>query len=414
MADLNGVNIRKGRIGSNKIDAGDSISGLVVTSIKTDSLELNTPKVVYNLNDVKTLGITAEFDKQNNVHVHRHISEFYRQAGEGVELYILLVAQTKTLTQICDTEAKPLLLFAKGKIRQLAIAINIPEAENPIILNGLPTNVQNGIPKAQGLANWAFDKKMPCQIFLEGYAFSGDSASVADLRAIKYVNADKVSVFVGQDFDYASKQVSSHRKKFADVGTLLGVCSKAKVNQNVGNNEEFNLTDSISKTWIEPGLSSNTSNIEAEAHLQTLEDKGFLFGVEYTGLAGVRINNDHTCVEIIVDQDNSTNEHSIAYGRVNNKAIRALRSVYIPKVKTDWAINPKTGKLPPGVVVALEDLGDAVFENMKKRGEISYGKTTVDKDSDLLIEKVLKVGYNIVPKGAIGEIKGTINLKTKV
>ncbi|CAA0152823.1 conserved hypothetical protein [Tenacibaculum maritimum] len=414
MADLNGVNIEKGRVGSNRNDTGDSISGLVITSVKTDSLELNTPEVVYNLNDVKALGITAEFDKQNNVHVYRHFSEFYRQAGEGVELYIMLVAQTKTITEICDTEVRSLLLFAKGKIRQLAIAINIPEDENPIILNGLPTNVQDGIPKAQGLAKWAFDKKMPCQIFLEGYAFSGDSASVTNLRAIENVKADKVSVFIGQDFDYASKQTNDRRKKFADVGTLLGVCSKAKVHQNVGNNEEFNLTDSVSKTWVEPGLSSHTSNIEAEAHLQTLEDKGFIFGVEYTGLAGVRFNNDHTCAEIIVDQDNSTNEHSIAYGRVNDKAVRSLRSVYIPKVKTDWAVNPKTGKLPPGVVVALEDLGDAVFENMEKRGEITFGKTAVDKNSDLLIEKVLKVGYNIVPKGGIGEIKGIINLKTKV
>ncbi|CAA0144740.1 conserved hypothetical protein [Tenacibaculum maritimum] len=414
MADLNGVNIAKGKLGANLLGASDTISGIVIGSVAAPSLALNTPRVVYNLKDVEKLGITPQFDIDNKVHVFRHLSEFYRNAGEGIELYLMLVAQTTTISTICDVDARPLLLFAKGKIRQLAIAINVTEATSPVMLDGLPTDVQNGIPKAQGLANWAFDNKMPCQVFLEGYAYGGDASTVSNLREIVNVKATKVSVFIGQDYGYAKNQSIKNRKKYADVGTLLGICSKAKVNQNVGNNEEFDITDATKGSWLEPGLSSHQKNTDVYHDLQTLEDKAFLFGVEYTGLAGVRINNDHTCVEIIQDSDNSTNEHSIAYGRTKDKAIRGLRNVYLPKVKTDWPIDPKTGKLPPGVVVALEDLGDEVFENMVKRGELSYGKTIVDKDSDLLIDKVLKVSFEIVPKGSIGEVSGTINLKTSI
>ncbi|MCM8866334.1 hypothetical protein J2Q04_13590, partial [Tenacibaculum finnmarkense genomovar finnmarkense] len=107
------------------------------------------------------------------------------------------------------------------------------------------------------------------------------------------------------------------------------------------------------------------------------------------------------------------NEHTIAYGRVLDKAVRGLRTAYLPKVKTDWVVNKDTGKIPPGVVVALEDIGDKVFEDMEQRSEITFGKTFVDKDSDLIVSKELKVSFVLVPKGAIGEIKGTINLKTQ-
>lgn len=281
------------------------------------------------------------------------------------------------------------------------------------MLNGIPENVYNAIPKAQGLALWGYDNHMPFQVFLEGYNYGDAASSVVHLREIENVFATKVSVFIGQDYGYA-KTRSGHSQKFADVGTLLGVCAKARVNQNVGNNEEFNITDATKDAWLEPGLSSHTTNDEVFEDLQTLETKGFLFGLEYTGMAGVRINNDHTCTPIIVDSEHKVNEHTIAYGRVIDKAVRGLRVAYLPKVKTDWVVNKDTGKIPPGVVVALENIGDNVFEDMVARGEITYGKTYVDKDSDLIISKELKVSYVLIPKGCIGEIKGTINLKTQV
>ena len=51
---------------------------------------------------------------------------------------------------------------------------------------------------------------------------------------------------------------------------------------------------------------------------------------------------------------------------------------------------------------------------MVRNGEITSGKTTVDRDSDLIVEKTLIVTYVMVPRGNIGEIKGTINFKTQL
>ncbi len=408
MANLKGFHAKKGVIGGNTLADGDSISGLIVATAKPDNLEFDTPIEIRNVKSAENYGITAEFDEANNVNTHRHISEFYRMAGEGKALHVMIVDNTTTMEQVCSEAAKVLLANAKGEIRQLAVAVNPSEAGT--MLNGLPEDVFNSIPAAQGLADWAYDHHMPTQVFLEGYSWSGNASASANLREIENVIAPKVSVFIGQDYLHAKKK-TGQAQHFADVGTLLGVAALAKVNQNVGNNELFNLSGGTS--WLEPGLSSHIQNTEVLESLQTLEDKGYLFGLNYTGMAGVRINNDHVCVEIIVDSDGNMNEHKITYGRVMDKAVRLLRSVYLPKVKTDWLVDRKTGKLAPGTIIALEDIGDAVFEDMEKRKEITYGKAIVDKDSDLLGEKILKVSYKIVPKGEIGEIQGIINLKIK-
>ncbi|MBE7687407.1 hypothetical protein F6A46_04040 [Tenacibaculum finnmarkense genomovar ulcerans] len=414
MSNINGVSIKKGQQGANVLGGADSVSGIIVGAVSAPTpLGFDSPKVVYNMKDVESLGITATFDTTENTILHRHLKEFYRNAGDGTELYLMVVESgLRTMSSICEEQAKRMLAFAKGKIKQIAIAYNEPGQYT--MLNGMPENVYSAISKAQGLALWAYNNHMPCQVFLEGYNCGNNAASMANLREIENLNATKVSVFIGQDYHYAETQTKTPtNRQFADVGSLLGICAKAKVNENVGNNEKFNITDATKDAWLEPGLSSHKQNDEIFEDLQTLETKGYLFGLEYTGMAGVRINNDHTCTPIIVDANNKVNEHTIAYGRVLDKAVRGLRTAYLPKVKTDWVVNKDTGKIPPGVVVALEDIGDKVFEDMEQRSEITFGKTFVDKDSDLIVSKELKVSFVLVPKGAIGEIKGTINLKTQ-
>lgn len=413
MSDLSGIEIAKGRIGANRRNASYAVSGLIISAIAASALAFNKPTTVYNLNDVKTLGIDEEYDSTNNLNVFRHISEFYRNAGEGTELYLMLVAKTETLSTICENNAKTLLANAKGNIKQLAIAVNLEDDAVVVPLNGMPTEVYNAIPKAQGLYEWADALFMPTQIILEDYNHTGSSASSANLRELENLQADKVTLVNGQDFLYASTK-TGHAQKFADVGTVLGVMAKANVNQNIGNNELFDITDAVKGSWIEPGISSHKTNTELIEDLQTFEDKGYVFGVTYTGMAGVRLNNDHVCASVVIDADNKVNEHTVALGRTSDKARRELRTVYLPKVKSDWLLDETTGKLRPATIVALEDIGDKVFADMVKNGEISYGKVSVDAESDLIVEKQLKLSFVIVPRGNIGEIKGTINFKTQV
>lgn len=411
MSNLNGVTTKKGKIGANRSNNKRAVSALVISSVVLTDLAFNTPVTVYSTDDLITYGLDAEFDKTNNVNVYRHVSEFYRMAGSGTELHLMLVPQTETLKTLVQSESiKTLLAHADYEIRQIAFAINPTKA--PAVVDGMPTDVIEAIPLAQGLALWAFEQNMPCQVFLEGYGLDGNSNVVEDLRAIENVEATKVSVVIGQDWKYADTKTGL-AQKFADVGTVLGVCSSASIAQNIGDNEAFDLNDSTKDAWMIAGLSNHKKNTEIYSQLQTFEDKGYIFGLSYAGLAGIRINNDHVCAPIIVDQDGNMNEHTIAYGRVMDDAVRQLRSVYLPKVKQTYAVD-KLGKIPPAVRVALEEIGNQVFADMVRDNEISSGSVQVDPNSDLLIKKELIVNYILQPLGTLSEINGTMHLKTQV
>jgi len=123
MASLDGAKIEKGKFGANALAIGDGVSGLVAAAVAASSLALGTVANIFNVVDAENLGINAAYDEDNNVNVYRHITEFYRIAGEGVKLFVLLVPQISTLVEICeganDTLAKKLITEGAGEIRQI-------------------------------------------------------------------------------------------------------------------------------------------------------------------------------------------------------------------------------------------------------------------------------------------------------
>jgi hypothetical protein len=81
----------------------------------------------------------------------------------------------------------------------------------------------------------------------------------------------------------------------------------------------------------------------------------------------------------------------------------------LPKVKSTQSVDSSTGKLAIGTIKYFEGLGDRVFDRLSS--VISYGKTYVDPNSDLLTPpKELKISFKIVPTGQIYVISGNINL----
>lgn len=413
MGSIKGVNIQRGKVGANRLGGDDAISGIIITSPVVANLKYGVAVPVYNLTDVEDLGITEDFDSNENVNVWQHCKEFFRLAGSGTELHLMIVEQTETLSSCLGTPAKDLILGANGAVKQLAVAVNLEDEDIINTVDGLASDVKDAIGAAKALEVWSEENFMPVSVFIEGHHYAGTAASALDLRAIPDLSAEGVSVVIGQDYNVA-KDKENHAQKYAFVGTVLGVTASCVVQQNIGENETKNLTDGGKKELIVAGLSSHHTNTEKYTDLQTLEDKGYIFGLNYAGLAGVRLNNDPVCAPVVLDSDNSINEHTVAYGRVGKKARRLLRTAYLPKVKTNWAVDQKTGKLSPGTVVALESIGNQVLADMEKRGEITAGECVVDPESDLIVEKVLKVAYKIVPRGSISEINGFINLKTQL
>jgi hypothetical protein len=424
---LEGAVISRGNIGPTK-QGGDGISALIGHGVAVaGKIALLEIKTLYELADAVALGLDAAYDTTNNIRVYRHISEFYRKpANKGKKLYIMLVnnavasgSLTVPLATIVEDTAgiyaKKLILEGNGEIKNLAFMFNPAATYVGTSLNGLDTDVYNSIAKAQGLYEWADSVFMPCQILLEGYAFNGLASAAQDLRAITSLKAHKVSVVIGQDWDYAETQ-NAIGKKMADIGAALGSVAYAKVSQNIGDCEDpiLNLTDATKSKWLTAGLSSH-DKVKDRTDLSTLDTKGYIFGYTVPGLDGVRWNGDHVCGPIELDSEGNRSEASISDGRTMDKARRGLRAVLLPKVRTTQRIDAETGKLTRGTIEYFNGLGDTVFEDMKSAGECSGGKTNTDPDSNLSVQpRILNVGFSLVTEGQIDAIAGKINLKTSL
>lgn len=406
MASLKGVNITRGKIGPSTIDNEDGICGLLASGEEMDTVKLMC------MADLEALGITEEYDVKNHCAVYRHVSEFFRMAGEGNTLYLKTYKGTQESVFADDGPAERIIADSNGEIRTLAVA-HTPGAEADI------TDISALAAKAQAFYDWTFETFRPCQVVLEYNGMKGDTASATDdLKNLKVgsseLDAFKVSVCVGQDYAYAS-QFSDARRTMADVGTMLGCISAKAVNENIGEVGTGNIADAAKGKWTVAGLSNGKKISEWDRQLETLDDHGFIFAISYAGTAGYFWNNDYTCTKAVKDKDGYLNECTISYGRVLDKCVRGLRKALLPYVKSTQPVDPQTGKLPQATVAYFEAVGDGVFENMIAQGQISAGRTTVDANSDLLVSpRELKVSFVVVPTGCIDEIKGTINLKTNL
>lgn len=410
---LRGVTIKEGLIGVN-VTGDQREFGLICNGVAvTDKVQLQTSYKLLRPSDAEALGITENYDRENKIRVYRHISEFYRRAGEGRALHIRLVDQTvKPADMIPD--AKILIVDAEGKISDLAFTYNPEQTYTETLTDGFNSDVRLAIQPLQELAEWTDDHDMPLHIILERRALAEDFTSVLDLRNIKIgdvvLSATKITIVAGQDWSYADS-LDNLGKKFADIGTFLGVIASQPWNRNPGEVETQNLTDATRKLWIIGGLSNHKKYSEIFEELETLNDKGYVFPVKYQGVSGYWWNDGHVCAPIILDEQGNINQHTIYYSHTMDESKRALRRIYLPEIKKP--VQLEEGKLPVGMVGYYNAVGDTEFNRLAGSGLISEGKTYTDPDSDLLIEKVLKIRFAVVPTGCINEITGTINLKNQ-
>lgn len=410
---LRGVTLKEGRIGANV--AGDSREfGLICNGVSVqDKAQLNTTYKLLRPSDAEAIGITEEYDTTNKVRVFRHISEFYRRAGEGRALHLRLIAQSFKPADMIES-AKMLAVEAEGKISDLAFGYNPAEEYQETMTDGFNSDVRAAIQPIQQFAVWTDDKDMPLHTILEGRALTDDVSGAIDLRALKVgdaaLEATKVTIVFGQDWVYADT-LDDLGKKFADVGTFLGVIASQAWNRNPGEVETQNLTDATLGVWTIGGLSNHKKYSEVFESLETLNDKGYVFPIKYQGLTGYWWNDGHVCAPIILDAQGNMNQHMIYYSHTMDESKRNLRRVYLPEVKKP--VQLENGKLPTGMVGYYNAIGDQEFDRMAGNELISEGKTYTDADSDLLIAKVLNIDFGVVPTGCINEILGTINLKNQ-
>ena len=283
MGSLKGVNIQRGAIGPAVNSDKDAIMGLlangpaVAASAGVVGIALGQTVKLTSVDDAKAFGIDEAYDSANHVRVYRHISEFFRICGEG-NLYLMLYSGTPS-DALGDTYGKKMIADANGDIRVLAVAYSPAADYVPTNVNGIDDNVYAAIAAGQVFYDWTYSTFRPCQVVLEGRGYAAaTSASTLDLRNITIggavLEAFKVSVCIGQDWDYAETQ-NAVGKNFADVGTMLGSLALRPVNHNIGEVEGGDISSAKKGIWVTAGLSNHHKITEDESSLETLDTKGY-------------------------------------------------------------------------------------------------------------------------------------------
>lgn len=427
MGSLMGVSLTKGSVGANATAPDTSVSAMLATGMAVaGKLVLGQ---VYEINSLKqaedNLGITATYDTDNSVVLHQHIADFYSfPQNLNARLLIMVVTPVAAnpsvlLEDPTGVAARKLLVAGGGAIKQLGFAYNLAVGTVETQTDGLNTEIRAAIAKAQLLYDWAYASDRPCNIILEGRAVADNLATLLDLHNIPagaaILEAGKVSIVIGQDYDYAEDRLLLCRK-YAGVGKALGTVAAAEVNQSIAEVDVFNLSDAAKGTWVTGGISNHKTIVETDGFTAMMDQRGYIFPGTYSGVSGLRWNNDHTCTPIKIDEEGNINEHTIYFGRTMDMAALRLKGHLTGKLKKRVVVNTANGLLPSVVIKAMEaDADKKVFGKMVNEQLISGGKTYIDKTSDLLTPpKTLRASFEVVPTAILETIAGEIRLKRTI
>jgi hypothetical protein len=347
----------------------DGVAGLVLSGVATASLALATPKAIFSLDDAIALGIT---EAGTNASAYRHIKEFYDLAGEGAELYIMLLASTVTLAQMADvafaTGAALLLNAAQGRIRLLGLTRN---AAAPTLKDGLDEDGLAAITKAEQLALSYSAAFKPVRILIEGRG--ADVENVATLKDLRTYSANHVGVVIG----------STKNDGSASVGLVLGRAAAIPVQRNLGRVKDGAMP--VNQAFI------NRKKVEEISADDLLHDKGYIIFRTFVGRSGYFLNDDPMCAPVTDDYS------QLALGRVIDKAILIAYQTYVEELNDEVVIDAQ-GRISVPVIKYLQSkIETAVNQGMA--GEISSFSAYIDAGQNVLSTGKIIVKAAVVPVG---------------
>lgn len=390
---MNGIKFIREQGGLGRTLTGsDHISGLIVygeTAVEK--------KLLLSVEDLTLQNITAE----NNPVLHYHASEFFR-INEGAKLYVQSVENSDGQY----SEVKILQNFAEGNIRQIAIC----DFKTAV------SSLSASVAKLNEIATELGNANIPLSVLLSLKVSSSDMTSLPDLHSL---NAERVSVVLGQDGAGRGAYIAQTTASIGCIGAVLGATSKANVHESIGWVEKQNL---VSTAYEKAFTGGEQKALELDvpafcdgsklgdytpAQIEAIHDKGYIFLVKYTGTTGTFFNDSFTATVLTSDYAYIENNRTI------DKAIRGINKVLLPKVSGPAYIDPDTGELDYSTVKSLEALADDVLSQMKKDGELSGYKVSINPNQQVLKTSKLEVIIRLVPVGTLREIVVKIGLTLK-
>ena len=380
-----------GRVATSK----DGVAGLILVGMSRTLIPLYTPKQIFGLKEAESLGITQAADTADKLDTWQQIKEFYDEAGNGAELWIMTVALTKTMTEILDPQtttngARKLLDAAGGKIKLLGISryIDSTVTYNQVTVSGLDEDVTLAMPKAQALAIEYRNNFKPFNVIIDGRGWNGTIANLADLRTFTH---SKVSVAL-----LATKA----GKTSAAIGLILGRASKIPVQRNIGRVKDGALN--VGKLYYTNGAEIITFS---DAQIGQIHGKAYLTPRTFVGRSGYFLTDDPTATT--ANDDYLT----IANNRVIDKALTIVYATYMNEINDEVEITSE-GKLSATKVSYYRQIiANALDLQMLQNGEVSAIEVNIDADQDVLATDIIAIEVRITPVGYAKDIAVSLGFK---
>lgn len=372
------INFENGRLGS-VAPSADCVVGLVCNTVGVDGkLSLEKPYILYRTEGLEDLGVTSAINDVN-AHLYKVVKDFYSQAGDGAELWLLPVASGKKQSEVLEI-AKEFVKKANGRLRSLAIAVS---QDDLTIENGLDKDVMVAAAAAQELGEWATNSLYaPLFVLLEAKGVSDDT--IVDMPDLTEQGYNRVGILVGD---------TSQNSTGAAMGVLAGKIASCPVQRHIGRVRDG-------------ALAMNTCYIGSKdatvADIETLNNKGYITFRTFVGKSGYFFTDD--CLATAVADD----YRSIARRRTIDKAYRIAYSTMLNHVNDEVPVTNE-GTLVPSMCKAWEsELEAAIMNNMTANGELGVDASDdsdtgvrcfIDYNQKVLSTSRIEIALSVKPYG---------------
>ena len=356
----------------------------VPENFKTDRIQpLST------IEAAEAAGITADAANWRVRVLHYHLSEIYR-LNPAVILYVGIFDKPDGASTFA--EVKTMQNYAGGKLRQLAVWAGNSEL------------VADDLTRLQGKAQELESESAELVILYAPKV--GDVRELPDNMAGE--NKCRVSVVIGQGGSGVAEELyrdkgNADNASVSGLGIVLGLLSRAKVNQSIAWVKEFPTGVSV------PAFGDGTKLRALDRGVIDKLDKGrYLFFVTHTGQAGSYMNDSH-------NMDSATSDYAaIESVRTMDKAVRGIRTYLIPELGGNVYVDPESGKLASYTVKHLETVAGHALEDMERAGELSGYAVEIDPEQDVASSGTVEIVIKNVASPVMRHVKVKIGFAKQV
>jgi hypothetical protein len=363
----------------------DGVTGYLLTSaVAPSGLALTTAKQLFSLKEAEDIGITAAYDTAQTTNVYKTLKDHFAKAGDGVEVWVMIVAKTNTYAVMLDKAnniAKKLIVDSGKRIRLFGCS-RIPDgAYVPTYTNGLDNDVSAGMDKLQELLVEQYGLINPVRAIVDGRDYQGNSGTLIDLKT-------KTTNRVG-----ACLVTDVATSKNAAIGLVLGRAASIPVQRKIARVKDGDL--GVENMYLTNGTTKIDSLTDAE--LGVIHDKGWIIARKFVGKSGYFFNDDHMATA------SSDDYSTLSLGRVIDKAVLITYKTYVDEIQDDLEVDTD-GFLVPGVVKSYQSKIESALEaNMlgstEETNNVSGIRAIINPAQNIISTSKVSVEMRIRPKG---------------